>query len=232
MAGSARARTSTAFGVLVLTVGLSVLSVGMAARADSPRIEATFVATGERPDLTLPLLPPAALDRSLPVSIAIPDIGVDSALAEVGLAADGTIEVPAPGPTYDLAAWYRYSPTPGERGPAIIEGHLDRPDGSPSVFYRLFELGSGATVEVLRADGRILRYVVTEVARYAKDAFPTDAVYGNLDHAGLRLLTCGGGLDEAGDYRDNVVVFATLVAVVERVASGSSERTADAASRA
>ncbi len=46
---------------------------------------------------------------------------------------------------------------------------------------------------------------------YAKSDFPTDAVYGDIDHAGLRLITCGGAFDEAtGNYRSNVVVFARL----------------------
>jgi hypothetical protein len=51
------------------------------------------------------------------------------------------------------------------------------------------------------------------VAWYAKRVFPTAAVFGDLDHAGPRLITCGGPIDPAtGHYRDNTVVFATLVA--------------------
>ncbi len=36
-------------------------------------------------------------------------------------------------------------------------------------------------------------------------------MYGNIDHAGLRLITCGGSFDrQAASYRDNVVAFADL----------------------
>ena len=50
------------------------------------------------------------------------------------------------------------------------------------------------------------------VRRYPKDHFPTQLVYGNTDHAALRLITCGGSFDfSTGHYLDNVVVFATLV---------------------
>lgn len=226
---SAWSRVLTALGLLTLTGGMYTITVGVAARAEAPRVEAPFVASAARPpaEVTRPLLSPAALDRSVPVAISIPSINVRSTLGEVGLAPDGTIEVPAPGPSYDLAAWYRHSPTPGELGPAVIEGHLDRPDGSPSVFYRLGELVPGTDVEVTRADGKILIYRVSEVGRYLKAAFPTPAVYGDLDHPGLRLLTCGGPQDENGDYRENVVVFAELDAVTERVLSGTSERTGD-----
>ena len=38
-------------------------------------------------------------------------------------------------------------------------------------------------------------------------------MYGNIDHAGLRLITCGGSFNAAsGHYEDNLVVFADLVA--------------------
>jgi hypothetical protein len=50
-------------------------------------------------------------------------------------------------------------------------------------------------------------------ARFSKSRFPSRAVYGPIDHAGLRL-TCGGTYDAAGhSYLDNVVVFARRKAV-------------------
>jgi hypothetical protein len=56
-------------------------------------------------------------------------------------------------------------------------------------------------------------FAVDRVGRYAKDDFPTAAVYGNTtDRAELRLITCGGAFDHAsGHYVDNVVAFAHLV---------------------
>ena len=42
--------------------------------------------------------------------------------------------------------------------------------------------------------------------------FPTDAVYGELDHPGLRLITCGGAFDPGErSHTDDIVVFADLV---------------------
>ncbi len=58
-----------------------------------------------------------------------------------------------------------------------------------------------------------VQFTVTDIGSHAKAAFPTAAVYGDLDHPGLRLITCGGPLDpRTGNYRDNVVLFATMVA--------------------
>ena len=54
--------------------------------------------------------------------------------------------------------------------------------------------------------------LVTQVKEYPKNEFPTDVVYGDLDHAGLRLITCSGVLNRlAHSYDDNIIVFADLV---------------------
>lgn len=152
------------------------------------------------------------MDRSAPVRLDIPAIDVRSSLLRLGQTSDGALEVPSPGPDYDKAAWYRYSPTPGSLGPAVLLGHVDSAAEGPSVFFRLGELEPGEAISVTRADGSVARFEVDEVRRYPKNAFPTERVYGDIDHAGLRILTCGGPFDAAaGHYLDNIVVFASLV---------------------
>ena len=90
-------------------------------------------------------------------------------------------------------------------------------DGAPAVFRRLGTLRRGDEVAVTRKDGRTAVFTVTRVDRFAKSRFPTKAVYGPIDHAGLRLVTCGGTYDAARKtYLDNVIVFAKLSAVRER----------------
>jgi hypothetical protein len=154
------------------------------------------------------------LAMSLPVSISIPAIGVTSKLMQVGLNPDGTIQVP---PLNDLpftneAAWYKYSPTPGQVGPSIIEGHVDSASYGPSVFFRLGALKPGDLVDVTLADRRVAVFKVTAVRSYPKSQFPTAAVYGFTDYASLRLITCGGSFDsQSGHYTANVVAFASLV---------------------
>jgi sortase (surface protein transpeptidase) len=154
----------------------------------------------------------ASLTRSNPVRLNIPAIDVHSAVQSVGLDDDNAIEVPAPGPHYNDAAWYKYSPTPGELGPAIIVGHVDSAAEGPSVFFDLGALRRGDKIAVTRQDGQVANFEVNEVRRFSKDGFPTQLVYGRTDHAALRLITCGGPFDEvAGHYVSNIVVFASLV---------------------
>jgi hypothetical protein len=82
----------------------------------------------------------------------------------------------------------------------------------PGVFYKLHDVKAGDQVTVTRADGSKPVFRVTRVAQYLKDQFPTKLVYGNIDHPGLRLITCGGTFNsQTGHYEDNLVVFADLV---------------------
>ena len=158
---------------------------------------------------------PAVAAGSLPVTIRIAAIGVRSTLQQVGQNADGSLQVPAPGPRYGQPGWYRYSPTPGSIGPAVIVGHLDSAADGPSVFFRLGALRAGDTVVVGRADGSTVTFVVDSVGRYLKTSFPTRLVYGDTATAALRLITCGGALSATtGHYLDNIVVLATMVRIV------------------
>lgn len=154
----------------------------------------------------------AVLPQSDPVSIDVPVIGVHSTLQYLGLTAQGTLQVPAPGPHYNEAGWYKYSATPGALGSAVIAGHVDSAAQGPSVFFKLGDLRPGDKVLVTREDGLVAVFRVDGVRRFPKDHFPTLLVYGNTDHAALRLITCGGPFDYAtGHYIDNIVVFASLV---------------------
>ncbi|HEV8653831.1 MAG TPA: class F sortase [Actinomycetes bacterium] len=144
---------------------------------------------------------------SPPVRVSIPVIGVRSSLVRLGLATDGSMEVPV---RYGQAGWFAQGTLPGETGPAVIAGHLDSERG-PAVFYRLRDLRRGDTIQVDRADGVRLRFVVEERVQYPKASFPPEAVFGPVPWATLRLVTCGGEFDRARrSYRDNVVVYARL----------------------
>jgi len=145
---------------------------------------------------------------ALPVRLQIPAIDVSTSLVKLGRLPDGSLEVPK---DWDTAGWYDKGPRPGQPGPAVILGHVDSKTG-PAVFYQLRALRPGDTVRVGLADGRILVFRVQRVQRYPKDKFPTEAVYFPTLNRELRLITCGGEFDyAAGSYRDNIVVYATLV---------------------
>lgn len=150
-----------------------------------------------------PALPPSPPDR-----IRIPSIRVDAPLMGLGLTRTGSLDVP-PAERKNLAGWYEAGTTPGERGTAIVAGHVDNADG-PAVFYRLGALRKGSTIEVDRRDGGTALFSVDAVEVYDAKAFPDEKVYGAAPRPELRVITCGGGYSRTTGYQGNVVVFAHL----------------------
>jgi len=156
---------------------------------------------------------PLVLAASAPLALKIPSIGVQSTLVQLGLNPDKSIEVPPLDDPDSKAGWYKYSPTPGQVGPTVILGHVDSAKYGPGVFFKLGALQPGATVEVTLTDRIVAVFTVDKVVAYPKSAFPSTAVYGTIDHPGLRLITCGGTFDPAaGSYESNIVAYATLTA--------------------
>jgi sortase (surface protein transpeptidase) len=187
-------------GALLPRVPGGGIGTGQAALALAPAITAAPASPGS------PAV--AWMSRSVPTRVEIPAIHVRAPVVTVGLARNLSLQVPA-GTT--RAGWYDQSPTPGEQGPAVLVAHVDWA-GKLGVFHDIRNLDAGDTIRVPRADGSVATFRVDTVAFYPKTSLPLDAIFGPLDHPGLRLITCGGDFDEAtGEYVDNVVAYATLV---------------------
>ncbi|WP_248122402.1 class F sortase [Micrococcus lacusdianchii] len=161
----------------------------------------------EEPDAAAPEA--GVLPAAVPTRVRVPSVDVDSPLLELGLQEDGTVEVPPTGEG-SPAGWYRNSPTPGERGPAILLGHVGNAHGRLGVFGRLEELGPGDVVEVDREDGTTAVFTVDRAVSYERADFPKDEVYGNTDDAQLRLITCEDYSAWTGRWEANHVVYARL----------------------
>jgi hypothetical protein len=147
---------------------------------------------------------------SRPVEIRLPSVGVSSRLERLGIDGDGAIETPQ---DWQRAGWYRGGPRPGDVGAAVILGHVDSTTG-PAVFYTLRNLRPGDEIRVRRADGSVAVFAVDRLEQHRKTRFPTDEVYYPTPEPTLRLVTCGGDFDtQARSYRDNLVVFATLLSI-------------------
>ncbi|MCX4689444.1 class F sortase [Kitasatospora purpeofusca] len=156
-----------------------------------------------------PVKAAAPLKRSKPTRLRIPQLNVDAPFTELTLSPAGQLNAPPPDDK-NLVGWYRDGVTPGERGAAVVAGHVDTTKG-PAVFLLLSLMLPGNKVEVRRADGTVAVFSVDAVETFAKDAFPDQKVYGKTPDAQLRLITCGGTYDKKRrDYLDNVVVFAHL----------------------
>jgi hypothetical protein len=214
-------------GVVTVVAGLLIVvnspeEYGLAAQRDQlavnaqpdgqvsgPPEQAMFQAAPTVPPPLPEINPAPPMLPSTPVRIVIKKLGINAPIKSVGLARDGTIQVPPPN-NPNLAGWYRDMSTPGEAGPAVLLGHKDTRTRS-AVFSRLHELRNGDTVEVRRQDGTTAVFTVGGIEQASKQTFPTQRVYGNQANAQLHLITCGGTYNRStGHYTDNIIVYATM----------------------
>jgi hypothetical protein len=140
-----------------------------------------------------------------PTHIRISAIGVSARIIPLGLAPDRTMETPR---HFGDTGWFRPGPEPGERGPAVIAGHVDSKTG-PAVFYKLGSLSRGDTIAITRADHSVIHFTVQGLERWPKSSFPTKRVFGKTRGATLRLITCSGDFNRStGHYVDDTIVYA------------------------
>ncbi|MCZ4125094.1 class F sortase [Streptomyces sp. H39-S7] len=168
--------------------------------ADAPAKPAATQATSS-PATTAPAAPGG------PTRVAIPSLGVDSALLRLGLNTDQTVQVPPPDQGM-TAGWYVNSAVPGARGASVVIGHNSTRYGK-AVFHDLAKIKKGADIAISGAGGKTTHFTVTTTETVSKKSFPTQKVYAPTATPTLRLITCDGSIDAQGHPEDNLIVYAT-----------------------
>ena len=212
---AAKPGISFSYRPLAISLILILLGIGGAAFSSihlhhSVRLDLSPDAKASASGVFIPknVLTPRAMPKSIPMKIRIPSIGVDTSIISVGLNQQGAIAMPD---SVDVGAWYNGSPTPGQLGPAIIAGHVDNYYKGTGAFFLLRETQVGDMIYVDRADGTTATFKVADIKQVPQANFPTQEVFGNINYAGLRVITCGGAFNnQTYEYEDNIVVFAIL----------------------
>ncbi|MFI1678010.1 MULTISPECIES: class F sortase [unclassified Streptomyces] len=194
---------------LVLLTGLALIRNGSGEFDVGPPQPASAAAADRAPDAGAAA--PVPLAFSPAERVRIKGIRVDAPIMQVGLDPEGWVDAPPPEDP-NLAGWFTGAVSPGEKGTAVVVGHVDNQRG-PAVFYGLGSLKKGNHIEVGRADKKTAIFEVYGIEVFDKNKFPGKRVYGNGGTPELRVITCGGGFSKQSGYDGNVVVFARLVAV-------------------
>ena len=141
-----------------------------------------------------------------PARLLILAISVNTAVETVDLDSQGRIgsqSVPA------NVGWYRSGVAPGDAGDALLDGHLDWTNG-PAVFWELGKLRVGDSIEVDRADGSQVRFVVDSTSVVPYNA-SEDALFTATGPPTMSLITCTGVWDQQrGTYLQRLLVHASL----------------------
>ncbi len=149
----------------------------------------------------------AAVGAITPSRLRIPSIGVDAAVAGVGLMPDGSMGVPG-----DLwtSTWLSSGARPGQAGSAVIAGH--RGIGTQALFSHLENVRPGDQIRVSDASGGELVYQVARVASMYLSVATQLQVFGPTTQPQLVLITCFGHYSRSTrTYDQRLVVFSRLV---------------------
>ncbi|MEP7167216.1 MAG: class F sortase [Candidatus Woesebacteria bacterium] len=140
-----------------------------------------------------------------PLRIQIPKMDIDTTIQSVGLTQDGAMDVPSI--TSDVG-WFSFGPRPGEKGSAVIAGHLNGVDGSKGVFEELRSLEPGDSVFIEDDMGKRHAFIVRKSHTYnaGDDVFE---VFNQSEGIHLNLITCDGLWNiRTKSYTKSLVVFA------------------------
>jgi sortase (surface protein transpeptidase) len=190
---------------------LDALQIGSTVSHSRDSAPGEFAATRQsnlRSQSTSPVLVAEPIGRSVPVHLAIPKIGVSVRLSILGLNRKGTVNIPT---NFAVPGWYKGDRSPGQKGSAVILGHVDSTNG-PAIFYKLDKLRLGNRIDVTLRNGKKLVFAVIGIRMFQKTNFPDRLVYGARTYPALQLVTCGGIFDPSTNhYLSNIVVFTALI---------------------
>lgn len=110
-----------------------------------------------------------------------------------------------------IAAWFKYGPSPGDRGNAILDGH-NRWKNKYGVFNDLIKLKPGDEIVIEMDDGSYTYWYVHEVNRFERDEVPPEVMEFRWgEEPMLTLITCTGTFDyKVGTHTHRCVVVARM----------------------
>lgn len=148
------------------------------------------------------------IEPEVPETLTIPKIGVHTSVESVGLDNQGRMDVPT---NVDSVAWYNLGFKPGEKGSAVVAGHLDSEAG-PAVFWNLTSLQAGDEIGVEDKKGQVYYFKVTRVTTYEFDKVPLEEVFASQDKSRLNLITCGGRFNGVTrNYSHRIVAYSEII---------------------
>lgn len=182
---------------------VTIKEVGIHARSTmKPRIAQTM-----RSGTSRAIPKKVALETTdFPVRISMPRLQIGAGVQKRGLTAQGNMATPN---NFKDAAWYKYGTVPGNRGSAVVTGHLDNALGLAGVFGNLHNINVGEQITVIMDSGGKINFTVYAVETYNHDEVPVDLIFHKNDGIYLNLITCEGAwLKKVKSYDRRLVVFA------------------------
>jgi LPXTG-site transpeptidase (sortase) family protein len=148
------------------------------------------------------------VNYGLPDRLRIPKLAVDAPVTYMGLTKTGAMAVPD---NIADVGWYKNGALPGNKGSAVLAGHIDGLKGEPGVFAHLNKLQKGDTLQVIDSNNSTISFRVKNIQTYGQDEQPSE-VFNTVDGVHLNLITCTGVWDSTQHhFLERLVVFTDKV---------------------
>ena len=203
--------------ILVMVVALLALSaaapVGVSAQDTVfPRELGELPTTGGLRPGPVGQLPGSVRAGVLPVALRIDAVDIEAPIEQQEII-DGVMQNPS-GPF--VVSWYKETGRLGEVNNLVLAGHLDYWDVGEAVFYNVWKLEPGQTIQVLGEDDEIYEFEVDWVKNFTVDDLTPEVIQseivGPTNVETITLITCGGPFDyQAGEYEERIVIRGTRV---------------------
>lgn len=142
-----------------------------------------------------------------PETLTIKKLGIEAPIEQVGKDKNNSLGTPS---DVNDVGWYSYGFLPGEKGNAVMDGHIDSKSG-PAVFYRLNDLHVGDEVQVKDKAGHEYIFTVVRKEIYDFDKVPMKELFKPSSIPKLNLITCTGVFDhEHENYLQRTVIYSEL----------------------
>lgn len=197
------------FQSIGLILGALIIGAFLGRMPAAPPVDSFQFLTAYSSPSPTPSPTPKPIIIELPQTLTIPKIGVHTNVEYVAHDQNGRMDVPQ---NFMNVGWYRLGAKVGEKGSAVLAGHLDTQTGAPAIFYNLNQLVEGDEVIVTGQDGTELKYKVVGSKIYDISNAPLEEIFAQEDKERLNLITCDGIWDvNIRNYTKRLVVFTELV---------------------
>lgn len=196
------------FVIFLIFFGISIVILNKTTQTTTPSLPYNLTKPVNQPT-PAEVLGKKAISVEKPLNLKIDSLGINANVESVGLDNKNRMDVPQ---NPDNVAWYNLGFKPGEKGSAVIAGHLDRITGAPAVFWDLGKLNTGDIIKVEDENQNLYTFKVTDKKIYDFDKVPLEVVFASKDKPRLNLITCNGAFDKnSSNYSKRLVVYSELV---------------------
>ncbi len=146
----------------------------------------------------------------VPGRLIIPAVGVNTLVQLVGVDSEGRMGLPS---NFTDVSWYKYGPRPGDKGSAVIAGHLDTAIDANAVFADLSILKEGDLITITDKTGQEILFKVTGKEIYDEDKAPLEKIFDqSRGKRRLNLVTCDGTWNpKTKNYSQRLVIYSERV---------------------